>query len=222
MNEDTNGGIINDDELKLLSEIIMDDDDSENDTHTVMFDISGSESKDILLDRLRLADALQITADYGNHRLVFPVKMNKGDFNNFSMVVQSPKIFEKGDQLHPWKLRSWRMLPDKSICLVNQQGEVLKYQIRDLSVSGLCLLIDDEDQIDFPERLDHIYLQLPNYERLAISATQARRIDKKTVAYSLGGSTDEAVLASLSEYLFSCHVKQHPQVHKDINDLMHI
>ena len=96
--------------------------------------------------------------------------------------------------------------------LVNEQGEDLHYQIKDLSASGISLLIDDEE-VDFPEQLHNIYLQLPNRDRLAISGSQIRRIDNKMVAYSLGKSTDDTVLAALAEYLFECHAEQHPEAH---------
>lgn len=208
MPKDINELIVNDDEFKLLSEMILDIEDADNDPKNVEFDITGSHGKDALLFQLGLADDLQLIANYGSHHLVFPVQIKMGDFTNFSMTLNSPKIFETGN-----KLRSWRFPTDKTISLVNESGEELNYQIKDLSVSGISLLIDDEAKIEFPKQLCNIYLQLPNRERLAISGSQIRRIDSKTVAYSLGKSTDDTVLASLAEYLFECHAQQHPEAH---------
>ena len=206
--EDISELIVNDDEFKLLSEMILDIEESEPDSKNVEFDITGSNGKDALLFQLGLADDLQFVANYGDHHLVFPVQMKMGDFANFSMSLNSPKIFETGD-----KLRSWRYPADKTISLVNELGEELNYQIKDLSVSGISLLIDDKAEEEFPEQLHDIYLQLPNRDRLAISGSQIRRVDNKTVAYSLGTSTDDTVLASLAEYLFECHAAQHPEAH---------
>lgn len=200
--------LVNDDEFKLLSEMIMDIEETESDRKGLEYEITGSNGKDALLFQLGLADDLQLVANYGKHHLVFPVQMTMGDFANFSMSLKSPKIFETGDQL-----RSWRLPADKTMRLVNEQGEELRYKIKDLSASGISLLIDDDEQADFPELLHNIYLQLPNRERLAIEGSQSRRIDNKTVAYSLGKSTDDTVLAALAEYLFECHAKQHPEVH---------
>lgn len=208
MSENAKELVVNDEEFKLLSEMIMDIEDSDNGNKTLEYNISGSNGKDALLFQLGLADDLQLVANYGNHHLVFPVQMNIGDFANFSMSLKSPKIFETGDQL-----RSWRVPADEKISLVNEQGEELHYQIKDLSASGISLLIDDEEGLDFPEQLHNIYLQLPNRERLAISGSQIRRVDHKTVAYSLGKSTDDTVLAALAEYLFECHAEQHPEAH---------
>ncbi|PKG39402.1 PilZ domain-containing protein [Psychromonas sp. Urea-02u-13] len=208
MAEDVKELIVNDDEFKLLSEMIMDIDDPESEKKTLEYDITGSNGKDALLFQLGLADDLQLVANYGNHHLVFPVQMQMGDFANFRMSLKSPKIFETGDQL-----RSWRLPADKTISLVNEQGEELHYKIKDLSASGISLLIDDEEGADFPEQLHNIYLQLPNRDRLAISGSQIRRVDNKTVAYSLGKSTDDTVLAALAEYLFECHAEQHPEAH---------
>jgi hypothetical protein len=208
MTEDAKELIVNDDEFKLLSEMAMEIEAPESNKKTIEYDISGSNGKDSLLFQLGLADDLQLVANYGNHHLVFPVQMKMGDFANFSMSLKSPKIFETGDQL-----RSWRLPADKTISLVNEQGEELHYTIKDLSVSGISLLIDDEEGADFPEQLHNMYLQLPNRDRLAISGSQIRRVDNKTVAYSLGNTTDDTVLAALAEYLFECHAEQHPEAH---------
>ena len=208
MAEDDKELIVNDDEFKLLSEMMMDIEESDSDKKKLDYNITGSNGKDALLFQLGLADDLQLVANYGNHHLVFPVQMEMGDFANFSMSLESPKIFETGGQL-----RSWRLPADKTISLVNEDGEELHYQIKDLSASGISLLIENEEEAEFPEQLNDIYLQLPNRERLAISGSQIRRIDNKTVAYSLGKTTDDTVLAALAEYLFECHAAQHPEAH---------
>ncbi|WP_022941330.1 PilZ domain-containing protein [Psychromonas hadalis] len=208
MTEKNKDLLVNDDEFKLLSEMIMDIEDSENESKSLEYEITGANGKDVLLFQLGLADDLQLVANYGNHHLVFPVQMKMGDFANFSMSLKSPKIFETGE-----KLRSWRLPANKTMRLVNELGEDLHYQIKDLSASGISLLIDDEKETEFPEQLHNIYLQLPNRERLAISGSKIRRIDNKTVAYSLGKSTDDTVLAALAEYLFECHAEQHPEAH---------
>jgi hypothetical protein len=208
MDEEFKELIVNDEEFKLLSEMILDIEESENEGKNLEYDISGSNGKDALLFQLGLADDLQLIANYGNHHLVFPVQMKMGDFANFTMSLNSPKIFETGDQL-----RSWRLPVDKTISLVNEKDEELRYQIKDLSASGISLLIDDEEEAEFPDQLNDIYLKLPNRGRLAISGSQIRRVDNKTVAYSLGQSTDDNVLASLAEYLFECHAEQHPEAH---------
>ncbi|MDA7746213.1 PilZ domain-containing protein [Psychromonas sp.] len=198
--------LVNEDEFELLSEMLMETEIM--DDKALKYDISGRGGKDTLLFQLGLADDLQLVANYGDHHLVFPVQMEMGDFANFSMNLKSPKIYETGE-----KLRSWRLPADKTMRIVNEDGEELHYQIKDLSASGISLLIADDENKAFPEKLHNIYLQLPNRERLAISGSQIRRIDDQTVAYSLGKSTDDEVLASLAEYLFECHAEQHPEAH---------
>ncbi|MEI6896810.1 MAG: PilZ domain-containing protein [Psychromonas sp.] len=200
---------INDDEFKFLSEMVQDA-KVEKKSNSIEFDLIGDNEQTTLLSQLKLADNLQITANFGRHRLVFPVQLKQGDFANFSMVLQSPKIFEQGDCL-----RSWRLLADNDICLTDKGGKILNYHVKDISASGISLLIDNEEHADFPEHLNNIYLQLPNNERLAISATQIRRIDDKTVAYMLRSSLDDTVLTSLIKYLFECHSRQFPDVYKN-------
>lgn len=217
MIEESKDLIINDDEFKFLSEMVFGVERPKRDTKDIDFDISGSEGKDALLSQLELADLLQLVADYGNHRLVFPVQLNRGDFANFNMALQPPKVFEKGDHL-----RAWRLVADKNTCLLNQQGDLLNYTIKDLSASGFSLLINNVAQGIFPKQLNHVYLQLPNGKRLAVSATQTRRINNNTVAYSLEGAIDDATFAVLAEYLSTCHAKQYPQAYQNSDNLKFI
>lgn len=198
--------LINDQEFELLSEMLLDTEISEN--KELNYEISSRSGKDALLFQLGLADDLQLVANYGSHHLIFPVQMKMGDFANFSMTLKSPKIYETGE-----KLRSWRLSADKTMRIVNEEGEVLPYRVKDLSASGISLLIDDPENDSLPEVLNNLYLQLPDRERLAISGSRIRRIDSYTVAYSLGEDSDDEVLASLTEYLFECHAEQHPDAH---------
>ncbi|RBW46390.1 hypothetical protein DS885_08520 [Psychromonas sp. B3M02] len=200
--------LINDQELDLLSEMLAETEKAEN--KELVYDITGKTGEEALLFQLGLADDLQLVANYGNHHLVFPVQMQMGDFNNFSMSLKSPKIFETGDQL-----RAWRLSNNTAMSIVNEEGDVLPYRVKDLSASGISLLIDDPENETLPKDLNNIYLQLPDQERLAISGSQIRRIDKHTVAYSLGKEGDDSTLSSLTEYLFKCHAEQHPEAHTD-------
>ena len=198
--------LINDQELDLLSEMLAETEKAEN--KELVYDISGKSGHEALLFQLGLADDLQLVANYGNHHLVFPVQMQMGDFSNFSMSLKSPKIFETGDQL-----RAWRLSNNTAMSIVNEKGEALPYRVKDLSASGISLLIDDPECETLPKELNNIYLQLPDQERLAISGSQIRRIDQHTVAYSLGKEGDDNMLSSLTEYLFKCHAEQHPEAH---------
>jgi len=200
--------LINDQELDLLSEMLLETKKADN--KELKYDISGNSGSESLLFQLGLADDLQLVANYGNHHLVFPVQMEMGDFTNFSMNLKSPKIYETGD-----KLRSWRVSADKAMCLVNDDDEILPYHVKDLSASGISLLIDDPENVAVPEVLNNIYLQLPDREKLPLSGEFIRRIDKNTVAYSLGENDDDKVLSSLTEYLFECHAEQHPDAHAE-------
>lgn len=195
-------------EFELLSELMMDIDETENEE--VEFEVGSKGGKDALLFQLGLADDLQLVANYGNHHLVFPVQMKMSDFSNFSMSLKSPKIFETGDNL-----RSWRLDGDSEMTLVNDGDEKLKYTIKDISASGISLLIDDIEDNEFPDELNNIYLQLPEREKLLLSGSQIRRVDANSVAYSLSESTGDEVLASLAEYLFERHAEKFPEAHSN-------
>ncbi|GLS89206.1 hypothetical protein GCM10007916_02730 [Psychromonas marina] len=209
MRGDSINSIINDDEFKLLSELNLDNKESD-DKKDLDYYISAENGKGTLLSQLGVADSLQLVANYGKHRLVFPVQINSGDFSDFRMTFKAPKIFENGEHL-----RSWRLIADKTISLVDDHGEALHYKIKDLSASGISISIDTQDEGEFPELLNHIYLQLPNRERLDISGAKIHRVDNKTVAYLLTNKVDDTLLTTLTEYLFECHLAQYPDAYKD-------
>lgn len=201
MIERCNNLLINDDEYALLSEMLLDT-DTENDNN-LQYDISDKSGDNQLLSKLIFADELQLVANYNNHYLVFPVQIEKGDFSNFNLTVKAPNIFETGKQL-----RSWRLLANEKMTIVNANGEELDYKIKDLSASGISLFIDKQRNKEFPISLDNTYLQLSDKKRLAISGFKIRKIDDQTMAYSLEKSIDDHVLTCLTEYLFECHEEQ--------------
>ncbi len=206
LSQKNNDPCVSEEEFELLSELIMEVDPTKS--SEVEFDIGGRNGKDTLLFQLGLADDLQLVANYGKHHLVFPVQMKMGDFANFSLSLKSPKVFENGEHL-----RSWRLDADNTIALVNDEGNELNYKIRDISASGISLLIEDDENFEFPDELNNIYLKLPNRDKLLISGSKIRRLNAKSVAYSFGGGTDDDVLSLLAEYLFERHAEKHPEAH---------
>ncbi|WP_028864766.1 hypothetical protein [Psychromonas aquimarina] len=198
--------LMTDDELKFFSELIVDIEDSG--AKKPEYNISSSYGQDALLMQLGLADDLHLTANYGNHHLVFPVQMKMDSFANFSMYLESPAIFETGE-----RLRSWRLSADRELCLVNEAGEELHYQVNNLSASGISLFFDETEAVNFPEELHDTYLQLPDRQRLSISGSKISRIDDKSIAYSLAKNTDEGFSSVLTEYLCACHAQRYPEVH---------
>lgn len=195
--------LIDADEFKFLSEILNEVED--NDSHNLEYGINSFRGGDELLLQLGAAQNLQLVANYEKYHLIFPLKIKKGDFTNFNLQFNSPEIFERGD-----KLRSWRLPADKRMRLVNEAGEESDFQLKDISASGISILLDDHNHTKFPEELNNMYLLLPDRERLAISGAYISRIDDKAIAYSLGNETDELVFSSLSEYLYECHTQLYP------------
>jgi len=195
--------IVSDEELLFISEIITGMEKSKQEP--VAYDIGARDGKDALLFQLGLADELQLVANYGNHHLVFPVTMKMGDFGNFSLGIKSPKVYEVGVQM-----RAWRLTGNDSMRLVDESGNDVKYKIKDVSASGISLLIDNDLDQDFPDVLTNVYLQLPKHDRLQLSGEKIRRVSDKSVAYSLGGGTDDSVLLALAEYLFEKHSEAYP------------
>lgn len=202
-----NNLLLNTDELEFLSEIISADNDS--DSSTLEYNLNSSVKGISLLSQLACANKLQLSAIYGNHQIIFPIEIKNGDFSSLKMALKPPEIFEIGDIIRSWRLTT----NDKKVYLVNKAGDELHFKIENLSASGISFVVDPKTQNEFPTVLSDAFLVLPNHQKLALSGLKLSRVDEKRVAYSLGKKIDEAVLASLYEYLFECHIKQYPQAH---------
>ena len=207
MTREKNDLLLNADELKLLSEVISVNNDG--DSNALEYGVNCSAKGEAVLSQLGRANTLQLSASYGNHRLVFPVQIENNDFSNLKMTLKPPEIFETGDTLRSWRLTT----NEEKVYFVNESGDQLNFQIEDLSASGISFLIDPKTKIDFPSVLNDAFLLLPNQQKLSLSGLEISRIDDKRVAYSLGKKVDQAVLTSLYEYLFECHLKKYPESH---------
>ena len=195
------------DEIDLLSEIMLTHDDDE--TKELDFSLYSSAKGETLLSQLGQANTLQLSAQYDNHHIVFPVQINTGDFSELKMTLRAPEIFETGKTRRAWRLTT----NDKKAYLVNKHGKQQRFQIEDLSATGISFLVDPNIQSEFPEVLDDVFIQLPNRKKVAISGLQISRVDERVVAYSIGEGVDQRALDSLYEYLFECHVEEFPEAH---------
>jgi len=204
MTQEKNDLLLNADELKLLSEVISANNDG--DSNALEYGINCSAKGEAVLSQIGKANTLELSASYGNHLLVFPVLIENNDFSNLKMTLKPPEIFETGDTLRSWRLTTHK----EKVYFINKSGDQLNFQIEDLSASGISFLIDPKTKVEFPSVLDNAFLLLPNQQKLSLSGLKISRIDDKRVAYSLGKEVDQAVLTSLYEYLFECHLKKYP------------
>ncbi|WP_435234712.1 hypothetical protein ACR30L_13200 [Psychromonas sp. PT13] len=195
------------DEIDLLSEIMLTHDD--DNTKELDFSLHSSAKGETLLSQLGQANTLQLSAQYDNHHIVFPVHIHTGDFSELKMTLRAPEIFETGKTRRAWRLTT----NDKKAYLVNKHGEQQRFQIEDLSATGISFLVDPNIQSEFPEVLDDVFIQLPNGKQLAISGLQISRVDERVVAYSISERIDKSALDSLYEYLFECHAEEFPEAH---------
>ena len=198
------------DEIDLLSEIMRSQDDKE--AKDLEFSLHSSPKGETLLSQLGKANMLQLSAQYENHHIVFPVQIDSGDFSQLKMTLKAPEIFEVGKTRRAWRLTT----NDKKAYLVNKHGEQQRFQIEDLSASGISFLVDPNIHTEFPDVLDDVFIQLPNREKLAISGLEISRVDERVVAYSIGDKIEQSTLDSLYEYLFECHAEQFPEAHINI------
>ncbi|REL27744.1 PilZ domain-containing protein [Thalassotalea euphylliae] len=147
------------------------------------------------------ADNVGVVAQYGNHRLFFPIEFNTDPQGIESMAFAPPQIFEKG--AHD---RSWRLIPKQELILLDHTGQPLPYKLRDISFSGLSLqAINPETEL--PTELEDIFLKIPKQPKIPLQGRFNRYIAPGTVAFELDDMSQQGNRA-LREYLYSVHQLQ--------------
>ncbi|WP_448554915.1 PilZ domain-containing protein [Thalassotalea montiporae] len=144
------------------------------------------------------ADSVGVVAQYGNHRLFFPIEFNTNEQGLDSMAFAPPQIFEKGT--HD---RSWRLIPKQELMLLDHQGEPLPYKLRDISFSGLSLQALDTE-IELPTELEDVYLKIPEQPKIPLNGRFSRYINPGTIAFELDDMSQQGN-RTLREYLYSAH-----------------
>lgn len=192
---DKKNTILSKEELDFLSKLMLLPSEGTSSSNLLDFQIEGNQLE--FLQRLGLADKLQVVANFGHHRFVFPVKMitNENGITNLSFFA--PEIYEEGNQQ-----RLWRVSPQQSLTLQSEDGQPLQYTVKDISASGISLGIAG-DSVKIPFDLENIFLKLPDNSLLPLCGQLTRFIDDTTVAFKL--DDDCANHDGLKDYLFKMH-----------------
>ncbi|MCP4984758.1 MAG: hypothetical protein GY928_01460 [Colwellia sp.] len=192
-NSDT---VLTQDELDFISEL---DFDSSNTlpSKDMTLNINGD---DKLLERLDLANELQMQARYDNHKFIFPVKIIEGELGLFQIELQSPEIFEIGSHLRNWRYKLEQ--PIIGTCKVANT----QFDLNEISTTGFCLDVDDDNA---PGTLE-LELNLPNAEKsLLIKANKVRKTELGKIAYTMHLNLEPR--ERLRRFLFTQHRLQSGQ-----------
>lgn len=192
---DKKNGILSKEELDFLSKLMLLPSEDGETSNLLDFQIEGDQLE--FLQRLGLADKLQVVANFGHHRFVFPIKMITNENGITSLSFFSPEIYEEGNQQ-----RLWRVSPQQSLSLQSEDGHPLEYTVKDISASGISLGIEG-DSVKIPYDLNNIFLKLPDNSLLPLRGELTRFIDDTTVAFKL--DSDCATHDGLKDYLFKMH-----------------
>jgi len=195
MKMDTGNTILNQEELDFLSNLIMLPDEGTPSSKLFDYRMEGGQLE--FLQRLGLADKLQVVANFMHHRFVFPIKIITNEIGMTHLSFISPEIYEEGD-----KQRLWRVSPQQSLSLQSKDGQPLQYSVKDISASGISLEISG-DSVQIPFDLENIFLKLPCNSLIPLCGQLTRFIDTTAVAFKL--DPDCANHDSLKSYLFKMH-----------------
>ncbi len=204
MKQDKSHAVLNPEEMDFLTDLMSEKSPCQK-KPSLGFEVVADQSG--FLTQLGTANTLQVVARFGSHHFVFPLEINLNDVGLPYLRFATPEIYEAGQQLRYWRAEA------QGLSLLSPRGEVLPFEVVDLSASGLSLSITEPDQ-HVPLQLEHHSLLLPDGVEVALAGKISRFVDSNTVAYELDQNAIESAL--LRDYLFQIHRDQHPEISQEI------
>lgn len=167
------------------------------------FRVDGGATANALLARLGQHSELHLEANFGDQRLSFPLQLVEDEFHALHLELGAPGIFQQGAVQ-----RSWRLVLERPVTLLNENGQESSLRVYEISPSGV--LLDNCQQHSLPENFN-LWLPLPGQEPIRLCGRRVRRVSKQLTAFRLdllSGSHGER----LRHYLFQQHRLAHPQL----------
>lgn len=187
--------VLNDEELDFLAVVMQIIEDDTEISKLPTFNVTGYEIE--FFKKLGFADKLQLAAQFGLFRFIFPLEISHDKFGSANLSFLAPEIYENGDAN-----RLWRGSPDKNLTLLSQDGNKLDYGIKDISSSGIVLEVS-KSKVPIPFDLRDIYLQLPDNTLIPLQGNLIRFINPTTAAFELDEDLESS--EALKFYLFKMH-----------------
>lgn len=205
MRKHKDDNILNDEELDFLSVVMQIIEDDTEISKLPSFNITGPEIE--FFKKLGFADQLQLAAQFGLFRFIFPLEISHDKLGAVSLSFLAPEIYENGDAK-----RLWRSSPDQNIALLSQDGNKLDFSVKDISSSGIALEVD-KSKVAIPFDLKNIYLQLPDNTLIPLQGNLIRFINSTSAAFELDEDLESS--EALKFYLFKMHQDRFVDQKKD-------
>jgi len=178
--------------------------------------LSDQSDNRLLLATLMESYNLELKADIGAHRFVFPFEVVPDESGQMHLELAVPHIYELEKSI-----RSWRFQPcDEELQLANYDQHFTDPTVINISKSGICIM-DTAPKLGAQDDAYHLTLRLLEYEqpvkircnmvRLAICPENP---EYKQVAFKFEETAPE-VSHAIRRYLFECHRRGQIAQHRD-------
>jgi len=202
MDYKNNNSRLSNEELSFISGMYFDQDLANINPTGSFVGLLADEKSYPLLERLGLACNLKLTAEFKNHRLIFPVAIEKSEFGQFNMHIQTPEIFELGSYTRNWRHQLTEPL-SVTCNIANAQ-----FDLHEISSTGFCLNINGNEEM--PEQLD-LEMILPDCgSEMKFKASKVRDLTHQT-AYEMDLCQERR--EQLRKFLFNRHRLEHSEEH---------
>lgn len=204
---DTDRELLSGEELGFLRELFAAQKPDTGD----LTDLELSTSSEALLGLFPGLKGLEVSAERGGYRYVFPLQSVHS--SGLKLEIKTPRIYD----LRGSAVRSWRAPVEDTTVEVTDPGGMLKDpRVVNLSMSGLLLVADGKDAAFRPERHDPLPLQIKLPDLVnpkSLSGRVVRRtIDKVHRRQSLAiefETLDLELEEAICHYLLRAHRVQH-------------
>lgn len=198
--------ILSAEELTFIRQVFSQDEDTDAPAGRVLVSLANPTNPEVL-GILRGAEALQLTALYGNVILRFPIGLVADPRGQLSLEFRSPTITDRAG-----KERPLRVHPEHTgeISLADARGLSLATKVVDISETGLSVE-SNSAELKTGTVLNDLVLRLPTGAEYRVRAEVVRVVDSaqrpfdsaqnRQVALTFEGN-DETVKAALGAYVF--------------------
>lgn len=210
MSETSASNLLTKEELSFIRELFKD-------SHAPVLQVLQSlafadrEENRLLVTTLKGTSNLELKADLGDHRFVFPFHMVSGPEGETHLELAIPHILELAK-----RVRDWRFAPlEQEICLADYEEHFTDPKVLNISKSGICIrdqapkgdVSSLELTLQFPKQSRSIRVHCDRVRETQCADTS----DCRQIAFQYEDASPEAV-GAINRYLFEQHF--HTQEHR--------
>ncbi len=195
--------VLNEEELKLLKQVIEEPSDTDAAEDLVLSQVSTQ-----MLDTLLLSEDIMIVAHHDQQEFRFPLYLVSEGYNKELKELGPPDIIDHGGK----EDRYWRVSKPVGVKVFDEQGEILLGSVVNISSSGLFMQCGEAQRDHIDDSIQsggtlRFYLKIPHRGFHLVSAKVVRieSEQKESTGFAVNFDIDKALESILHDFILQEH-----------------